>query len=755
MDNNFSAKKFLFVSWESLSGDLAWQIKKEGHEVKVYIRNETDQDVYDGFIEKIERWEDYVDWADAVVFDDVGFGEIADELRKKGKLVVGGSGYTDKLEDDREFGQTEMAKAGMLVLPHWDFSDFNSAIKFLQENPGRYVFKPNFAAGRDEDNHDLLFLGEEEDGKDILEIIESNKKFLHSKIKTFQLQKFASGVEIAVGAFFNGEDFIYPINVNFEHKRLFPGEIGPFTGEMGCYDKKTEVLTEDGWKYFKNLTYQDKIATLNPRTNQLEYRRPSNIVSYDHHKKMVQIKNQTIDILVTPEHNMWVQKRYQKDWQFIRADLMLSNAPKIARTANWQGKKYDENKAAFLGIYLAEGSVSKNPHGGHQVVISGANSKKTKKIQRILNKTSLNWKRNKKGWHIYDKFLYQELVKYGKSYEKYVPPEIKNADKESIKAFLDAYGVGDATVMRGGWRIFYTSSKRIADDIQELLLKIGRVGIIKERNRFNRKQWLKDHWVRQKHKAFEVIERINKIYSYLDKRNTKIVKYQGKVYCATVPSHIMYVRRKGKPYWCGNTAMYWSSPNRIFNETLLKIKERLKEANYVGYIDINCIANARGIYPLEFTSRFGYPTISIQTEGILTPRGEFLYRLANHENFELKTKKGFQIGVVVALTPYIYVSSYSQDISTYHNLSILFRRPNPNLEGIHLGDVKLVDDRLRVAGVSGYVLIVTGSGKTVEEARRQTYSRVKNIRLQNMFYRVDIGTRWYQDSDRLQSWGYL
>ena len=201
------------------------------------------------------------------------------------------------------------------------------------------------------------------------------------------------------------------------------------------------------------------------------------------------------------------------------------------------------------------------------------------------------------------------------------------------------------------------------------------------------------------------------------------------------------------------TTMYWSEPNPIFLETLVKIKDKLKKSGCVGYIDINCIANARGIYPLEFTSRFGYPTINIQMEGILTPMGEFLYRLANHENFELKTKKGFQIGVVIALTPYI--ARYTPDIATYHDLSILFRRPNPTLEGIHLGDVKLIDDQLRVAGVSGYILIVTGSGQTVEEARKQTYYRVKNIRLQNMFYRVDIGTRWYQDSDRLQSWGYL
>ena len=163
-------KKFLFVSLESLSGDLAWQLVKEGHAVKAYIKEKSDADVYLGFIERIDEWKSYVDWADVVVFDDIDFGNIADELRKKGKYVVGGSAYTDRLEIDREFGQDELKKYGVNTLPGWHFSDYSQAIDFIKKNPDRYAFKPsgNTPSG----GKGLLFLGQEEDGRDLIELLE-------------------------------------------------------------------------------------------------------------------------------------------------------------------------------------------------------------------------------------------------------------------------------------------------------------------------------------------------------------------------------------------------------------------------------------------------------------------------------------------------------------------------------------------------------------------------------------------------------
>ena len=76
-------------------------------------------------------------------------------------------------------------------------------------------------------------MGEEDDGEDVLRVLDAYRKSFADEIKVFQLQRRVTGVEVAVGAFFNGKRFVYPINVNFEHKKLFPGNIGPSTGEMG------------------------------------------------------------------------------------------------------------------------------------------------------------------------------------------------------------------------------------------------------------------------------------------------------------------------------------------------------------------------------------------------------------------------------------------------------------------------------------------------------------------------------------------
>src|SRR4029079_4479892 len=172
-------------------------------------------DIADGFVPKVRDWEREINWADIIVFDDtLGQGEKAQALRAKGKMVIGGTPYTDLLEDDRSFGQEELKKEGINIVPYVDFDTSYDAIAYVKENPERYVIKPSGAAANVKRR---LFVGDEDDGEDVIRVCEAENKSFPEEIRNFQLQRRMTGVEVAVGAFVNGKEFIYPLNVNFEH----------------------------------------------------------------------------------------------------------------------------------------------------------------------------------------------------------------------------------------------------------------------------------------------------------------------------------------------------------------------------------------------------------------------------------------------------------------------------------------------------------------------------------------------------------
>lgn len=437
-DTIMDGKRFLFVSADAaLITDLAWQVHREGHEVKYYIESEGDREIGDGFVPKTDDWTTDVDWADVIVFDDiwigseVGTGELARDLRERGHAVVGGTPNTDRLEEDRGYAMEMLEEHGVNTVEHHVFDDFDAGIRHVRENPAPYVIKP---LGEVQNVKRLLYVGNETDGSDVVDVLRAYKKAWGHRMKGFQLQRKVNGVEIAVCGFFNGAEFIDQVNFNFEHKKLFPGNIGPQTGEMG-------------------------------------------------------------------------------------------------------------------------------------------------------------------------------------------------------------------------------------------------------------------------------------------------------------------------------TSMFWAGRNELFEETLGKLEGWLADEGYVGSIDVNCIVNETGIYPLEFTPRFGYPTIALQEESIESSTGEFLSDLAHGRDPDVAVHNGYQIAVRVVLPPFPFDDEKTYDENS-RNAAVVFE--TESREGIHIEDAKKVDGQWRVAGGNGMPIVVTGKGDTMYAAREQAYDRIDDIVMPNMYYRDDIGERWIDgDGDRLLAWGYL
>src|SRR6056297_1498256 len=183
------------------------------------------------------------------------------------------------------------------------------------------------------------------------------------------------------------------------------------------------------------------------------------------------------------------------------------------------------------------------------------------------------------------------------------------------------------------------------------------------------------------------------------------------------------------------TSMFWAGRNRLFAETLGKLEGWLADEGYVGSIDVNCIVDESGIYPLEFTPRFGYPTIALQEESFESPTGEFFYELAHGDDPDLDVHEGFQVAVRVVLPPFPFDDEQTYDENS-RNAAVVFE--DESREGYHLEDTKRVDGQWRAAGESGMPLVVTGKGETMQAAREQCYDRVDAIAMPNMYYRDDI-----------------
>ena len=252
--------RVLFISGELIAGDLAYRLKLEGCDVKLYIEDKSRKDCFENMVVKTNDWRKELDWVGKdglIVFDDVGYGETQDLLRRDGYNVFGGCELGDKIERDRVFGQMILKKCGMRAIETVDFNDIKSAIEYLKKHREAWVVKQNAHISA------LSHVGIMQDGSDVLSLLETYDKQLPEGV-AISLQKKVKGIEIGVGRYFNGNDWVGPIELNVEYKHLFDGNVGPMTGEMGT------VMWYDADE--KNKIFQNTLAKMKPYLKEINFR---------------------------------------------------------------------------------------------------------------------------------------------------------------------------------------------------------------------------------------------------------------------------------------------------------------------------------------------------------------------------------------------------------------------------------------------------------------------------------------------------
>mgnify|MGYP003385804066 CR=1 FL=1 len=116
----------------------------------------------------------------------------------------------------------------------------------------------------------------------------------------------------------------------------------PMIGDKFCLKKDVcEVLTDRGWLKIKDITLDDKIATL-VDGHKLVYDYPTGIYEFNYKGKMYKVCSQEVDLDVTIDHKMYAKKSDNNEFELYPASEIVGKKYKLKK--NWINKNYDEHK---------------------------------------------------------------------------------------------------------------------------------------------------------------------------------------------------------------------------------------------------------------------------------------------------------------------------------------------------------------------------------------------------------------------------
>ena len=319
--------------------------------------------------------------------------------------------------------------------------------------------------------------------------------------------------------------------------------------EDNCFANNTEILTENGWKDFESLSKSEIVATYNLLNEQLEYQSITGFIKKKWNSELIDIG---LGLLATPNHRMVVlsdrnfrnKKPRIKEASGLYRGLRMIGAPKNVESRpftvpfGFNGADWCE----FLGWYLSEGCASgvngtTSQVGKYQIYISQNEGEKKEIIKDLLQRMGLPVHERKGDIWFTNKEIHQYLIVLGNKYQKYIPREVFNYPKEWLARLWESLLLGDGD----GKKRYVTTSKRLSDDIQEVLILLGYKSSLREwhpkTRGFNKRLIPAIQYCisANKRKFYHV----NKI---------KTVFYDGMVYCVSVPNGTIVVRSKKEKY---------------------------------------------------------------------------------------------------------------------------------------------------------------------------------------------------------------
>ncbi len=337
-----------------------------------------------------------------------------------------------------------------------------------------------------------------------------------------------------------------------------------------CYDDKTEILTENGWKLFKNLSSKDKVAEYTTN-GEILYNKPRQIIKEKYKGEMLHFKGnkKPIDLLVTPNHNMVYRKSNT---------IKLEEAQNISFYHSKQhlcaGKKRGEiSDLSWLDrlkiAYQADGSSNKHPL---KIRFNFAKKRKFDRLVWICKNGGFDYKVSREKARPQNYNIY---VTIPESLEKtFTWVSIIDKEHRWCQEFIEEASYWDCC-RRSSERFKYDTTVPINAEVIQLVAINAGYKTYYSTYTDNRKEHFSDTHTIHIHKK-----------DYVDSQGLKVdkINYDGYIYCVKVNSGMLVVRRNKQVSISGNSG----NPPDMVVDCLNILGEKFgAEKNSKGYKVLN------------------------------------------------------------------------------------------------------------------------------------------------------------------------
>ncbi len=324
-----------------------------------------------------------------------------------------------------------------------------------------------------------------------------------------------------------------------------------------CIDEG-DVLTEKGWKPIQEVVVGELVYTLLP-SGEMVLRPVTQAVKYDVDEELVRVRKKNLYMSMTQDHRVVYKKFGKQTLDITRWNEHTNSCIDIVRSSSsYYGKGYtsplsnftDEAYAKFLGLFIAEGCTTGPYKGNYKVLITQNKSENHTFVKECMEAGGYNVCYSKNGdFQITNKELFTHLKPLGKAVDKHFPRKfLDNASVEQLKIALDAYLLGDGHWQSEKSATGFTCSKQLANDLQEIAIKLG------YKTQVNHIIYDNPVWNDKYSIYFTLHTPTTKVDKGVERNDTQLEHYKGRVYCLGVKeTENFVVRQKGYVWVSGNT----------------------------------------------------------------------------------------------------------------------------------------------------------------------------------------------------------